>query len=294
MAREVGAGVELPSPGVRFGPDFRARLGRLLGRLAAARERREGAGRAQFQGVGSEFVGYRPYRSGEDLRALDWNLFARLGRPYVRVAAREASEDWAVVLDTSASMGVGRPGKLQLAAELAAALGALGVARRASVELWLPGAPAVRVVRRRAALGAWLAHLETLRAQGPAGLGAAVEELARRRGAGRVFLIGDGLDLEPRALAGLVRPSRELFVARILAREELAPPAQGSVRWIDAESGRTRALTLDPTRVASYERRLAQRLQRLATLAARHRVRLATVTADTPFEDLAAALGLGA
>jgi len=294
MAREARAEVELPSPGVRFGPDFRERLGRLLGRLAAARERREGAGRAQFHGVGSEFVGYRPYRSGEDLRALDWNLFARLGRPYVRVAAREASEEWAVVLDTSASMGVGRPGKLQLAAELAAALGALGVARRASVELWLPGAPAVRVVRRRAGLGSWLAHLEGLSAHGTAGLAAAVEELARRRGAGRVFLLGDGLDLEPRALARLVRPSRELFLARILAREELAPPAHGSVRWIDAESGRARAIELDPARVASYERRLAQRLERLGALAARHRVRLATVTSDTPFEDLCAALGLGA
>src|SRR5262249_34167570 len=106
--------VPLPSPGGRFAPDLLARVGRLGARLASLRERREGAGRARLFGAGEEFVGHRPYQTGEDLRALDWNLLARLGRPFVRVAAREASEHWAVCLDTSASMGVGVPGKLQL------------------------------------------------------------------------------------------------------------------------------------------------------------------------------------
>jgi uncharacterized protein (DUF58 family) len=286
MARRARAEVELPSPGVRFAPDYRARLGQLCARLAAARERREGAGRAQLFGTGSEFVGYRPYRSGEDLRALDWNLFARLGRPYVRVSAREASEEWAVVLDTSASMGVGHPGKLQLAAEFAGALAALGVARRATVELWTPGAELRAVVRKRAALEAWFATLEGLRAAGQAGLARAVDELARRRGAGRVFLVGDFLDLPDGGLARLARPSRELVLAQVLAREELVPPAAGSVRWVDAESGRARTLALDAVHVASYERRLVQRLARLRAEAARRRARLGTWTSDTPFETL--------
>lgn len=280
----------LPAPLVRFASDYRARLGRLLARLAAARERREGAGQAQLFGTGSEFVGYRPYRSGEDLRALDWNLYARLGRPYVRVSAREASEEWVVVVDTSASMGVGRPGKLQLAAELAGALAALGVARRATVELWSPGAPARCVVRKRAALEGWLAVLESLRAEGTEGLASAVGELARRRGAGRVFLVGDFLDLPGGGLAELARPSREVFLAQILAREELVPPTSGSVRWIDAESGRARSLALDASSVASYERRLEQRLGRLRTEAVRRRARLGTWTSDTPFETLVAEL----
>src|SRR6185503_20613138 len=152
MARDK---VLLPSPGVRFAPDFLARLGRLVARLASQRERREGEGRARLFGVGSEFVGYRPYRSGEDLRALDWNLLARLGRPYVRVAAREASEAWAVLLDTSASMGVGRPGKLQLGAELALALAALGVARRARVALHTEGGAPLCTAQKRTALDGW-------------------------------------------------------------------------------------------------------------------------------------------
>ena len=291
MARDK---VLLPSPGVRFAPDFLGRLRRLVARLASQRERREGEGRARLFGVGSEFVGYRPYRSGEDLRALDWNLLARLGRPFVRVAAREASEDWSVVLDSSASMGVGRPGKLQLGAELALAVAALGLARRATVELRLSGAGLRGVLRRRADLGAWLRALEGARAEGRAGLGAAVRELARERGAGRVFLIGDLLDLEPAAALALARPSRELFLAQILAREELVPPRGGSVRWVDAEEGAWREVAVDAPAANRYERRLADGIERWRRAALHARAAHGCWTSDAEFESVARALCAGA
>jgi uncharacterized protein (DUF58 family) len=282
--------VELPSPGVAFGPDFLARLGRLLARLGSQRERREGAGSARLFGVGSEFVGFRPYRPGEDLRTLDWSLLARLGRPFVRVAAREASEDWAVLLDTSASMGVGRPGKLQLAAELATALAALGLARKATVELRLSGAPQRCVVRKRGGLAAWMRLLESVRADGRAGLGPAAAELARERGAGRVFLIGDLLDVEPRALFALARPSRELFLAQILAREELVPARRGAVRWLAAEEPSVREVWVDEPGAARYERRLNARIERWQRAAQRQRAVHGCWTSDTPFETLVRAL----
>ena len=126
----------LPSPGVRFGSDYLRRVGGLVGRMAGIAERREGRGRAALYGAGEEFVGYRAYRPGESLAALDWNLLARLDRPFVRVAKREASESWAILIDTSASMGVGVPGKLQCAAELAAALCATGSRASAEMNLW--------------------------------------------------------------------------------------------------------------------------------------------------------------
>ena len=86
----AGAAIELPCPGVAFPPEFVGRLERLSHRVSTARQRREGAGGLRLTGAGEEFVGYRPYRIGEDLRRLDWDLFARLDRPYVRVRRREA------------------------------------------------------------------------------------------------------------------------------------------------------------------------------------------------------------
>lgn len=280
------ASVVLPSPGVSFGPDFLARVGRLVARLASQRERREGEGRARLFGVGSEFVGYRPYKSGEDLRALDWNLLARLGRPFVRVAAREASEDWAIWLDTSASMGVGTPGKLQLGAELAAGLAAVGLARKARVELVLSGSTRRFVLAKRAALRPWLRTLEATRAEGRAGIGELVRRLAHERGAGRVFLIGDLLDAEPGDVMRLARPSRELFLAQLFAREELVPRTRGAVRWIDAEDGTTRELLVDDAAAARYERRLGARLERWRQAASRVRAVHGCWTSATPFETL--------
>ncbi len=286
--------VALPSPGVAFGPDFLARLGRLAAALASLRERREGEGPARLFGVGSEFVGYRPYRSGEDLRALDWSLLARLGRPYVRVAAREASEAWAVLLDTSASMGVGRPGKLQLGAELALALATLGVARRATVALHTSGPAPLCVARKRAALEGWMRTLSATRAAGTAGLGSLTRAFAAARtgvrAAGRVFLVGDFLDCEPRELFALVRPARELFLVQVLAPEELCPAARGPVRWVDAESGNALERTVDEAGLLAYEQRLAARLELWRAAAARMRAVHGCWTSTTPFETLARAL----
>ncbi|MSR63818.1 MAG: DUF58 domain-containing protein [Planctomycetes bacterium] len=281
--------VELPSPAVRFRPDYFARLGALVARLAAARERRDGAGRARLFGVGPEFVGFRPYRSGEDLRALDWNLFARLGRPYVRVSAREASEEWSVRLDASASMGVGRPGKLQFAAELAGAFVALGVARGARVEL-VASNGARCTAQKRADFVAVFRTLESLRAEGEAGL-ASLTRAARPARCGRLFLIGDLLDCAPRELLARTRPGCELVLAQVLAREELVPSVRAAVRWIDAESGQALVLAIDADTAAAYERRLERELEGWRRAAARHGALYGCWTSSTPFETAVRALG---
>lgn len=282
--------VPLPSPRARFGPDFLARLGRLTARVASLRERREGQGHARLTGVGAEFVGHRPYRRGEDLRSLDWNLLARLGRPFVRVSAREASEVWAIWVDTSASMGVGRPGKWQLAAEVAVATASLALARRATVEIVASSAPSEPLrLGRREALGAALARLERLEASGDQGLAALLARM-RPRAAGRVVLIGDFLDLQPRAALALARASCELCLARLLAREELEPPLASSVRWVDAETGEARVLAVDEVVRQGYERRLGRELERWERAAGRARAASGTWTSDTPFERVVEAL----
>jgi len=286
----MSGAVLLPSPSVRFAPDFLARLGRLTAQARGLRERREGAGRARLLGVGSEFVGHRPYRSGEDLRALDWSLLARLGRPYVRVSAREASEAWALFVDASASMGTGRPGKLQLAAECATALAALAVERRASATLYLSNEEEPLRITRRTELARLMARLEGARAGGERGLGALVAGPAARTRAGRWVFLGDFLDCSPGAILGLARGARELVLGRILAREEVAPPAAHAARWLDPESGRERTLRLGPDGRARYEERLERELETWAQAAARARALAGMWTSDAAFEDVAGEL----
>lgn len=284
----------LPSPEVRFGPDFLRRVELLCARMAGARERREGAGRAFLRGAGEEFAGYRPYRAGEDLRQLDWNLFARLDKPFVRVMRREAGERWLCLLDASASMGVGPPGKLQRAAEVAAAVCALGARLGASARLFAstPGdEPLAQIeLRRRDGPRPLLDFLETRRAQGSGGMAKLLAQPSRFLEGGRVFAIGDLIDVEPDALLRLARSGRELAAVSLLAPIELEPAERGAIEWWDPESGERARMRVDEAAAREYRERLDARLERWRTSAARHGIAFGCWSSATEFEDVVRAL----
>lgn len=297
------ASARLPAPRVRFGQDFLPRLGQLRRALRGVRERREGGGRARLSGAGTEFLGFRPYRPGEDLRMLDWCLLARTGRPFVRVSQREASEDWAVVVDTSASMGVGgrpsetRPGahrevrgKLQLAAEVATGICAMGVGEGAAVELVLSSDPTERLsVRRAHGVKDWMRRFEATQARGDLGLERAVAEPARVRKAGAVFLIGDFLDIEALDVLRFQRRGRQLFCVQVLAPFEILSPqglGDGGIEWIDAEGSQHRTVELDSRTGEAYDRLISARLETMRAVCARHRITYGVWSCEVAFEDV--------
>ena len=282
----------LPCPGVAFEPDFARRLELVVARLASARERREGAGTAGLAGGGDEFVGYRPYRSGEDLRRLDWNLLARLDRPFVRVTRREAGESWLVVLDASASMGVGPPGKLQRAAEVAACLAALACKLAAEVRIVVLGGAGDTAraceftLHKRVALPDLLAFLERLRAGGSADF-ESPERLGRARSSpARAFIVSDFLACEPESVFAHANGRRDLALIRLLAPLEIAPEIFGAVEWWSPEDGARVELTVGEEECANYERELALDLERWRSACAHHRSVHVCFDTTKSFEDI--------
>ena len=270
-----------------FSDDLLRRVEALLVRLSAARELREGAGSASLLGHGEEFAGYRPYRPGEDLRQLDWSLFARLDRPFVRVTRREAGETWAVLLDASASMGVGPPGKLQRAAECALALSSLGLRFGARVRLLVSGTTQGRELNLRTREDVGAAHelLAELQAQGREGLAQLLQGTRRLSDCGRVFLLGDLFDVEARALTDLRRGARQVFAMQLLAPQELSP-ALGARRWWDPEGDEELELEVDAQLLSAYEARLEAELEAWRDAAVRHGMRYTCRATSVPFEDL--------
>lgn len=268
---------------VVFGPDLRRRLEAFALRLEGARRRREGPGRSSTFGAGDEWVGFRPYRPGDDPRQVDWNLLGRLDRPFVRVTRREASEAWVLAVDTSASMGLGAPGKLQAAAECAAALAATGLRQGAQVTL-VAGAGAARRLTRASDLGDGLAFLEGLRADGAATLDDALGDPAVRR-AGLVVALGDLMGSDARAVVGLARGGRDVAVAQLLAPHEL-DPALGPVRWTCPETGDALEVAVDDALAAAYETELSHLLERWRERCGQRRVRYVAASSARPFEAL--------
>ena len=108
--------------------DFLAQLERLaLLSRRAFRGRVKGERRSPRKGISVEFSDYRPYGHGDDLRYVDWNIYARLDRLYVKLFVDEEDLCLNLLLDASASMSFGAPSKLDYGARLAAALGFVGL-----------------------------------------------------------------------------------------------------------------------------------------------------------------------
>src|SRR2546421_4382055 len=128
----------------------------LLGRLDLAYGRQQsglyaGERRSPRAARSPEFSDFRPYVSGDDFRQIDWGAYARLEKLMLRLYVAEEEACLNVVVDTSASMGLGEPVKWPSARRLAAALGFLGLAAMDRVQvgaLGRGGAPPRRAPAR--------------------------------------------------------------------------------------------------------------------------------------------------
>ena len=132
--------------GELLSPDFLAQLERLaLLSRRAFRGRVKGERRSPRKGISVEFSDYRPYGIGDDLRYVDWNIYGRLDRLYVKLFVDEEDLCLNILLDASASMAFGSPSKLAYGTRLAAGLGFVGLVNLERV--------GVAVVRERLAEG---------------------------------------------------------------------------------------------------------------------------------------------
>src|SRR5437867_7415713 len=109
-------------------PQFLARLEQLeLVSRKMFRGRMKVERRSKRKGQSVEFADYRNYVIGDDLRFLDWNLFARLEKLFIRLFMEEEDLHFYVLIDNSLSMDFGNPTKLYYAKQVAAALAFIGL-----------------------------------------------------------------------------------------------------------------------------------------------------------------------
>src|SRR5439155_12538858 len=87
----------------------------------------KGERRSRRKGQSVEFADYRNYVVGDDLRFLDWNLYGRLDRLFIRLFLEEEDLHFYLLIDNSLSMSFGAPTKLHYARQIAAALGFIGL-----------------------------------------------------------------------------------------------------------------------------------------------------------------------
>jgi uncharacterized protein (DUF58 family) len=252
----------------------------------------KGGRRSVKRGQSVEFADYRDYTLGDDLRQLDWNVYARLEKLLVKLFIEEEDLTVTLLVDGSASMASGSPDKLVFAKRAAAALGYIALAAQDRVVVASLGG---RSARRRAALrgsGRAFRLLADLSAIEPAAgvtdlVAACRHALAQVTGRGVIVLVSDLLDPgAERALRDLAGTGSEVIVLHVLAPDERRPTLDGDLRLVDAETGATVDVTLDLAARERYTERVEAWQAELAALAAKRRIAYVPLASDVPLADL--------
>lgn len=194
-------------------------------------------------GVSTEFADYRDYVPGDDTRFVDWNIFFRLQRPYVKLFRLEEVMHVVIVIDSSNSMQF--EDKLLRAQQLAAAFGVMGVMAMERVSIYVcgdsnSGSRCLSPCTGRASMRRMFDFLELEQSGGDCSFDQAIDKvLARHTGRGIAVLLSDFLTFGniQRGFNMLYSAGLEAFAVQILGPSEISPELDGDVRLVDSESG---------------------------------------------------------
>lgn len=270
--------------------------------MLVARKVRAGAikgdRRSIKRGSSIEFADYRNYAAGDDLRQLDWNIYARLERPYIKLL--EDEEDLAVhlILDASASMDFppeGEPDqhKLTCAKRILAGLAYISLTSNDRLVLTAvngQGAATFGPTRGRARGIAALRFIADIAAAGITDLDAALDDYAlRARRPGLTLVLSDMFSYEGRYLDGLnalLSRGHEVAFVHVLAPEEVQPQATGDLSLIDIETETKQEVTLDGAMRGLYQRRVAAWRDEIRDECLRRGAHYFPLVTDAPWERL--------
>jgi len=267
--------------------------------LAARRAKSSAKGerRSRARGQSVEFADYRNYVAGDDFRYLDWNLFGRLDKLFLKLYEEERELPVTIFLDASESMTFGTPRKFDFARQVAAAIGYVALCGfdRVSVQLF-PDAMgegairgALRSVRGRKSSLQFFQNLNLVNASGTASFNEALRRAAltaRRSGVG--IVLSDFLDpagYEP-GLTALIGRGFQVSAVQILAPEEVNPTDFGDLRLVDSENGSVQEVTFGKFRLKNYQQTVQNYIQRLREFCQSRGINFFTTTSDASLEKL--------
>jgi uncharacterized protein (DUF58 family) len=257
----------------------------------------KGERRSSRRGTSIEFADYRNYVRGDDLRRVDWNIYARLERPFIKLL--EDEEDLAVhlLLDASASMDWPRGGDRDLRKFLYARRVLAGLAyialgggdqvtvtalREDGVQRWGP-------LRGRGHILGMLAWLEKVTAHGAIDFNQVLRDYAMRTARAGVcvvlsdFMSPEGYEDGLRALQGR---GHEVSAIHILSPDEISPEIAGDLKLVDVETSVAQDVTIDAAMLELYFQRLQAWQAEIAAYCTRRGIHYIPVDTRTPWEQL--------
>ncbi len=272
--------------------------------------RMKGERRSRRRGESIEFADHRQYAVGDDLRRIDWNIFGRLDRLFMKLFLEEEDLSLHVVIDCSESMACGEPEKFAALQRAAAAIGYIGLHNLHRVSFtaiadraasggagFQPASSSgsggvlstlknLRGKRRAAEMGAYLCGLE------PGGASRFTEAAKRialaRTGKGVMVILSDFFFKEgyEQGLTYLAGRGYDLVCIQVLSPQEVEPTLGGDLRLRDIEDNDRAEVTISAPLLKRYKQNLAAYCDQLRLFCARREIAHLTVQSDLSVESL--------
>jgi uncharacterized protein (DUF58 family) len=272
----------------------------------------KGERRSTKRGTSVEFADYRDYTPGDDLRQVDWNIYARLERVFLKLFEEEEELTIHVLIDCSRSMDWSGPSsdlileegvspadprfnKLLYAKQTAAAISymALAAMDRVSLAALFSGRSGsetrLPMMRGKTQTVRMIRFVEELPAGAGGNLNVALRNYASTtRQPGLLFLISDlfapgGCFEGIRALQGA---GHEVVLLHVLSPDEVNPSVRGDFKLVDSETGESQEVSIDTNALEAYRREFENWQRDLMDFCRRRSVNYIQVETNTSFEDL--------
>jgi uncharacterized protein (DUF58 family) len=274
-------------------PAFMARLDQLdviSRKLLAGKLKGERRGKHQGQSV--EFADYRNYVMGDDPRFIDWNLYARLDRLFLKLFVEEEDLSLYILIDVSKSCDYGNPSKSHYIKQVAAALGYVGLVnynRVALVAMADGVVAATGALRGRRRVRQMIDFCEMLQPAGPSRLADSCRRFAlQHRRKGVCVVLSDFFDVEgyEPGLRYLAAAKHDLFCMQVLSPQEIEPDLQGDLTLRDLEDDATAEVSITSPLIDKYKNNLNAYCQGLKQYVGRRGGAYLFASTAVPFDTL--------
>lgn len=248
--------------------------------------------RSLNRGTGVEFADYRLYEHGDDLRYLDWNVYARLEKLFIKLFQADEELAVSILIDASESMKFGAPAKLAYAKKIAAALGYVALANSDRVALYTLAErliSALPPIYGKSQYSRLQKALETIETNGTTQLIECFKHLASHQPqTGVAIILSDFLDSTGYAegINSLLGRGFALTLIHVQCLEEIEPPPAGEWRLEDAETGETKEITINEDTIAHYQNQQKEFCEDLHHFCIKRGIGYARISTDISYESV--------
>ena len=256
------------------------------------RQSHRGELRSWQSGEGFEFLDFRKYHLGDDLRYVDWSVYGRLDKLFIKLFHAEKGQTAHILLDTSRSMQNGSPSKDITAKKIAAALSYICLSNLDKTGLMAFSSEIVKIKPPARGKKQYLEVLNFLRSLQPADqtdiIGSLQAYAASCKNPGIAIIISDFFDPKgyQEGLRALAYRDFDINLIQVMSHDEIEWPRTGSFELNDCETGEKKVIFVDRHFLEKYTKKISSFITGIRNYCRHYGLNYYLCDTRIPFENL--------